>query len=122
MTSNLKFATLALGATMTAMVAGHSKAQSFTAVTPIGTYTSSLTRPSTTYEYVSPQLSVFAGVLTGNNQNTAVHQNSTLNISSFAQVGNHSNATVVQYGAQDFSNIAQVGHYNSALVLQFGSH
>lgn len=73
-----------------------------------------------TYTYVSPQVSVYAGVQVGNNKTTTVNQDSKNNISSIAQVGANPVANVTQTGSKNNSNIQQAGSNPTALVIQFG--
>lgn len=120
MKSSFRLLTLALGGLVTVAVAGQANAEPFSVNSPVGQFTASTTSPWTNYSYTNPQLSVFAGVQFGNNQNTTVAQNSARNISSLAQVGNNVSATVAQVGASNLSGIAQFGHNSSALVYQFG--
>lgn len=120
MKSSLSLMTLVFGGLVAAAVAGPANAQTFSVNSPVGQFTASQTTPWTNYSYTSPRLSVFAGVQFGNNQSTAINQNSARNVSSLAQVGNNVSTTVTQRGAANLSSIGQVGRNSSALVFQFG--
>lgn len=120
MKSIYRFLTPALAGFVAVAIAGHANAEPYTVNSPVGQFTASTTTPWTTYSYSSPQVSVFAGVQFGNNQNTTITQNSNRNITGLAQVGNNVSATVTQRGATNLSGIAQYGRNSSALVYQFG--
>jgi hypothetical protein len=117
MKTNLRFAALAAGALA---LTGVARAEVLTIPSPVGTFTTSTTRPFTTYSYSNPHLSVYSGVQFGNNQNTTVTQHSDRNIASVAQVGNNTRTTVTQSGFTNYSAVSQFGKNHGALVIQFG--
>lgn len=103
MSSNSKFAMLAVGVSFVALAAGESAAQP----------------QSLNFNHVDPAINVHAEVQVGNNASAAVNQSSARNFSSVAQVGNSVTATVGQVG-QSFSTIAQFGRQNRSIVAQTG--